>query len=75
MIGYRHMMSFWGGGLVVWIILPVAIGAMIYLVTRNLYASQMDDASRHETPLEILKQRYARGEITKDEFERMKQSL
>lgn len=29
----------------------------------------------HETPLEILKKRYARGEITRDEFQRMKEDL
>jgi putative membrane protein len=75
MIGHRHMMSFGGGGLVVWIILLVALGAMIYLVTRNIHTGQTDDASRHEAPLEILKQRYARGEITKDEFDQMRQSL
>ncbi len=28
-----------------------------------------------ETPLEILKRRYAAGEISREEFERMKQEL
>jgi putative membrane protein len=29
----------------------------------------------HETPLEILQKRYARGEINKEEFEEMKRNL
>lgn len=31
--------------------------------------------TRHETPLGILKARYARGEITKEQFEEMKRDL
>jgi putative membrane protein len=32
-------------------------------------------SSGGEAPLDILKRRYARGEITKDEYDRMKQDL
>jgi putative membrane protein len=34
-----------------------------------------DGSGRPETALEILKARYARGEITREEFERIKQDL
>lgn len=32
-------------------------------------------SQRGETPLEILKTRYARGEINKEEYERMRRKL
>lgn len=75
MSGYQRMMSFWGEGIIVWIVLLIVIGATVYLVARNLHSSQTGDSSGNEAPLVILKKRYARGEITKDEFERIKQSL
>ena len=34
-----------------------------------------DGSGRPETALEILKARYARGEITREEFERIKRDL
>ena len=57
-----------------WIFLSVVIGVLVYFLIQNLYAKQTPHTS-DDTPLEILKKRYARGEITKGEFERMRQSL
>lgn len=72
-----HMMDGWGhmtwgyGGVFMWLILLVLIGVAVYFVIRS-------DKGRGwggETPLEILKKRYARGEITQDEYDRMKKDL
>jgi uncharacterized membrane protein len=51
----------------VWIAIPALIAWAIWVVSR----------SRHEppTPLELLKQTYARGQITHDQFEQMKRDL
>lgn len=50
-----------------------AVALIVYLVVRGeSKKKQGDDA---ETPLEIVKKRYARGEISRDEFERMKKDL
>jgi len=57
-------------GLVFWIVI---IGAA-YLIIRNI-SQKGGNLLSPETPLDILKKRYARGEITKDEFEQMKRDL
>lgn len=66
----------WGMGFGwVWMILfwaLVILGAA-YLV--KLIAGRAGGGERHETALDILKKRYARGEITKEEFEKMKDDL
>jgi len=72
--GHGQAMSFWGGGAAMWILLLVVIGILVYFLTQNLSASRGAGKS-DETPLEVLKKRYARGEITKEEFDRMKQAL
>ena len=73
-----HMMDDWGhmtwgyGGIFMWFILLVLIGVVLYFILRGDMWLRRGDG---ETPLEILKKRYARGEITKDEYDRIKKEL
>lgn len=59
------MIVFWG--LVIW---------GIVLVVRGVISATGGESSRQDgSALEILKQRYARGEINKEEFEQKKKDL
>ena len=51
------------------------VGLIVYLVVRGETKKKQGGAGSEETALEILKKRYARGEITREEFERMKKDL
>ena len=66
-----------GGPIIMMIFGILLIGVLIYLAvvaTRNS-SNRFGSNPREESSLEILKKRYARGEISKDEFESMKGSL
>lgn len=69
----NHMGWFGYGAVVMWILIPIAIAVVIYLVVQNTLKSNA--GSSGESALDILKKRYAKGEISKDEFERMKSEL
>ncbi|MBT8371116.1 MAG: hypothetical protein HKO68_07370 [Desulfobacterales bacterium] len=75
-MGYHHMMG-GGMGIIMIIFWVVLIGALVLLVTGAINGirgtQQNDDDLRR--PLEILKQRYARGEIDKAEYEDKRRSL
>lgn len=59
-----------------WIFLIAVIVLVVYLVKPEAFKNVKWPTSASEsTPIEILKQRYARGEITKEEFEEMKKNL
>lgn len=65
MIGAAHMVLWW-----VLIILGIAV------LAKWLFSSGAHDArATGGNALEILKERYARGEIGKDEFEQKKRDL
>ena len=56
----------------VFIVILVAVA--VYWLVREA-STKTDYRLSGETPLDILKKRYAKGEITKDEFEKMKKDL
>jgi putative membrane protein len=64
------MMHYGYGGWFMWLILVIVIAFVIYFVVQT-----QKGGSVRETPLEILKKRYAKGEITKEDYDRMKRDL
>ena len=63
----------WGGGFGMILFWGVIIGVVVF-VMRNA-GNNTEAREGDKTPLNILKQRYARGEIGKDEFEQKKRDL
>jgi putative membrane protein len=75
---------FWRTGMWVFpILMPIVILVALYLIFgRGGFRPPWYEAGRHdrelretESALDILKKRYAKGELTKDEFEQIKQDL
>jgi putative membrane protein len=61
------------GGMFMWIIFLIVIGMLVYFVVRDQQTK--GQTPTQESPLDILKMRYAKGEVTKEEYERMKKDL
>jgi len=56
-----------------WILILVAIAVVIWLFVRGPLSGGVPTGQR--SALDILKERYARGEIGRDEFEQKKRDL
>jgi putative membrane protein len=66
----------WGMGFGwIWMIIfwALVIVGVVYLVKFIARSAQREE--RHDAPLDILKKRYAKGEISKEEFEKMRDDL
>jgi len=71
---WGHMMGYGYGGGFMWLIVLVLVGVVIYFMLQVSKSKSSGD-SIIETPLDILKKRYAKGEIDKEEFDRKKKDL
>jgi len=63
--GWIMMVVFWG----------LVIAGIVALVRVVGDRSQSTQTSRPENPVEILRRRYAAGELTKEQFEEMKRTV
>lgn len=70
MMGY----GFGYGGIFMWLLFLIVLAVAIYLII-VVAKNKNQGGSAPETPLDILKKRYAKGEITKEEFDRIKNDL
>jgi len=73
---WGHMMhnGFGYGGIFMWIIFLVAIAALIYFLFQS-QKKQDQPPVQNESPLDVLKRRYANGEIDKEEYDKIKKDL
>ena len=67
--GYGGAMGWMG---IFWI---VVVGLVIWAVSAAIRGSSQDSSGHPESALEVLKRRYARGEINKAEYDEKKKDL
>jgi putative membrane protein len=73
-IGWSGGWGFMGLGMLFWLVI---LGLLIWLIVRVAGSSRAhsDSTAWRESAVDILKKRYARGEISKAQFEEMKKDL
>lgn len=69
----------WGtmiiGGILMILFWVALIALVVWVVKLIIKPGQPQGSGTVQTPLDIVKNRYARGEITKDQFEQLKRDL
>lgn len=64
----------WGMGVGGWLLM-ILFWVLIILAVIYIARAVSNGRQKEETALDILKKRYAKGEISKEEFEKMKDDL
>ena len=68
--------GFMGGGMwFTWIFWLAVVGLIVYLILKYANQNRTITGNNAETAHDILKKRYARGEISKEEYENMKKDI
>ncbi len=69
-------MGFMGTGMILWWIVPILLAVGFALLLKSATGSgRVSTEPRGSKPLEILQERYARGEIDRDEYLSRKKDL
>ncbi len=68
--GYGHGYR----GIIMWIIFLLVLVLAVYFIVRVTKAKKVTTQTQ-DTPMDIIKMRYVKGEITKEEFDQMKKDL
>jgi putative membrane protein len=69
------MGGFWPFGMIIWIIIIIAIIALISWAVHALPSSSRSEGKRTPSALDVLEERYARGEIGRDEYLQKKSDI
>lgn len=70
--GRWHMMHY--GGFMMWILLIIGVILFVFLIAHLLKTKDNKPKSKGNA-MDTLKNRYARGEITKEEYEQLKHDI
>ncbi|MCJ7656354.1 MAG: SHOCT domain-containing protein [Candidatus Atribacteria bacterium] len=69
-------MMMWGGGsMFMGLLFLLIIGFAIYFIIQAETTKKSEDILKEVAPLELLKIRYAKGEIIKEEYDRIRKDL
>ncbi|MCF8050293.1 MAG: SHOCT domain-containing protein [Desulfobacterales bacterium] len=71
---WGHMMNYGPGGIFMWLLIILVVAVVVYFIFARSRSDSLPP-SRQDTPLDILKKRHAKGEITREEFEQLKKDL
>jgi putative membrane protein len=72
--GWGHMMGYWYYGGFMWLVFLIVLGVAVYFLLRTAKLKG-PDSNFTESALDILKKRYARGEINKEEHDQKRKDL